>query len=192
MKNLQATLSQFGIAAFVMIALTGFSEKAQACQCVSNAAGFTTKVQWYRPGDFEGKKGKKGRLELTGRKKKPFSDKNITLGRRSCVKGSDNIAVLSVVGGKHADRFVKGASVTAATLGAAVGCTIATGGAAPQLCAGATNIALEASMAVALSLPGSAKLFAIKTPSTKRRLKVIGTVWQPALRKGKKNKKKCK
>ena len=62
-------------------------------------------------------------------------------------------------------------------------------GAAPQLCAGATNIALEASMAVALSLPGSAKLFAIKTPSTKRRLKVIGTVWQPALRKGKKIKK---
>lgn len=155
-------------------------------QCVKNDAGFVISVKWYRPNDLELSETDDGEVTID-QKGEAFAKASPTFGVRNCVDGSDNIAVLSIKGGKFADDITRGAifgSITLLTGAACAAVVVGTGGTATKPCIALTKIALGAAISVASLVPDEHKMVGIEVPNNTHITKVIGTIWQPAIRQG--------
>ena len=158
-------------------------------QCVYNQAGYVAKVQWFSAGTL--KLGDPNTIRPT---RAAYKTENISLGGRSCTggKGTKDVAVLSIQGGKYA----RAAAIAAVDIGA-VGSTIACGVGAAALTvmtAGAGAVAgaacevyADAAIGVVADpsiIPDAKEVFAVVQPpsdnGTRPKMVVMyGTVFDP-------------
>lgn len=159
-------------------------------QCVYNQAGYVAKVQWFAPGSMK-LGGDPTTIKPT---KAAFKTETISLGSRSCTggKGTKNVAVLTVKGGKYA-RAAAIAAVDIGAVGTTIGCgvgaaalTVMTAGAG-AVAAGACEVYADAAIGVVADpsiIPDAKEVFAVVQPpadhgSKPKMIVMYGTVFDP-------------
>jgi hypothetical protein len=146
--------------------------EAVYAQCVYNQGGYVEKVQWFAPGSM--KLPKAGDNTTVAATKPAFKTETILLGQKSCTggKGTKNVAVLYVQGGKYA----RAAAIAASDIGAVagmIGCgvgaaaltTITAGGGAAA--AAGCEVVADFSIYVVTTpsiIPDAKEIFAIVQP----------------------------
>ncbi|MBL8325868.1 MAG: hypothetical protein JNJ89_13035 [Rubrivivax sp.] len=165
-------------------------EKLAAKQCIHNMAGYSAKVEWWRPQDlsYTGADGKYTLNAGTG-KKAAKVDSSITLGFSSCNDTAETrTAVVRIEGGNYVNSgigYAAGALVAAA---GGAGSVLICGATAGAGCAGAvagTAAAVGGVISMAQSnLPDVPQIAFIGTPTTTQEIRLTGTVWAPAHENG--------
>jgi hypothetical protein len=158
-------------------------------QCVYNQAGYVAKVQWFAPGTM--KLGDPTTIKPT---KPAYKTETISLGGRSCTggKGSKNVAILTVKGGKYA-RAAAIAATDIGAVGGMIGCgvgaaalTVITAGGGAVAAAGCEVVADVAIGVVSdpSIIPDAKEVFAVVQPpatngSKPKMIVMYGTVFDP-------------
>lgn len=174
-------------------------EVLAAKQCIKNMAGYSAKVEWWRPTDLTYEeangvftiKAVQDRLSATSVKDRQAAqvDRSVTLGFGSCNNSTETrTAVVRIEGGKYVNGAITttvGIVIGAATAGAAAVVCVGTAGAgcAPAvvggIAAGAAAIGAATGF-VGTFLPDAQEIAFVGTPATTQEVKLTGTVWAPS------------
>jgi len=173
-------------------------EVLAAKQCVMNMAGYSAKVEWWKPSDltYEEANGVftmkpvQDRLSANSVKDRVAAqvDKAVTLGFSSCNNSKEQrTAVVRIEGGKYVNGAIAtsvGIVISAATAaGAAVVCIGTAGaGCAPAVVGGVAAAAAGISAAtgfISTFMPDAQEIAFVGTPATTQEVKMTGTVWAP-------------
>ena len=173
-------------------------EVLAAKQCITNMAGYSAKVEWWKPSDltYEENNGVftmkpvQDRLSATSVKDRQAAqvDKSVTLGFGSCNNSKEQrTAVVRIEGGKYVNGAITtsvGIVISAVTAGAATAVCVGTVGVgcAPAVAGGIAGGAAAVAAAtgfISTFLPDAQEIAFVGTPATTQEVKMTGTVWAP-------------
>jgi hypothetical protein len=165
-------------------------EKLAAKQCINNMAGYSAKVEWWRPQDmsYTQADGKYTITAGTG-KKAAQADRSITLGFSSCNESTETrTAVVRIEGGNYVNSGIGYAAGAVVAAAGGAGTVVICGATAGAGCAGAVagvTAAVTGILSLAQSnLPDVPEIAFIGTPSTTQEIRLTGTVWAPTHENG--------
>jgi hypothetical protein len=180
-RILAASFVSLGISSISGISAPAYAQTPQK-QCIYNNAGFSAKVEWYKPSSVTLPPGQKVSLAQVKVSSPIKVDNNVTLGVSSCQYGNGDIAIVRIIGFKPLNTVVNAAIGTGIALlaigGGALICTNPVGAAACMAGVAAVGVVAGGGSSAGLSaLPDVEEIAYIGVPGTKNYIDLSGTAW---------------
>ncbi len=155
----------------------------QGKQCVFNNAAYSVNVEWYEPGVVVYKGGDvkdKNNYTIPADAKVAQSDKNITVGLKSCTNVANRVAVVKIVGHSIANDLIIIGGGTVVGVATAVGGAFACAGTVGAGCVALAAVGPAAGGTIAAlrsAMPDVQEIAYIGAPGTRNYLDVSGSIW---------------